>query len=110
MASRTTRRIGVALAVASLCIAMAAPAVLAAKPVAGCSNGFELGPMSLEDSLGLKMELGFPPDAVPFYEALFADFDKNGNGLLCLKDLPDTPGIAPWVFQLADDVAAAGSS
>lgn len=110
MASRRTLRIGLALAVGSLCVAMAVPAVSASKPVAGCSNGFDLGPMSLDESLAIKTSLGFPSDATPFYEALFDTFDKNDNGLLCLKDLPDTPGIAPSVFQLADDVAAARSS
>lgn len=107
MAPLSTRRIVAGLTAASLAAVIATPQVLALKPVAGCPTGFELGPMTLEASLVIKYELGFPPEAEPFYAQLFEDTDKNHNGLLCLKDLPDTPGIAASVFQLADDVSSA---
>jgi hypothetical protein len=33
--------------------------------------------------------------------------DRDANGWVCLKDLPDTPGIPAFIFQFVDDRAAA---
>ena len=33
--------------------------------------------------------------------------DRDANGWVCLKDLPDTPGIPTFIFQFVDDRAAA---
>jgi len=33
--------------------------------------------------------------------------DRDANGWVCLKDLPDTPGIPAFIFQFIDDRAAA---
>jgi hypothetical protein len=105
-----SRSLSAALSVALILGAIASGPV-AARPLGTCPAGFELGAMTLEDSIELKNGYGFdtaPPEALAFYTALFASTDKNGNGLACLKDLPDTPGIAPFVFQLADDVSSSG--
>ncbi len=107
MRRTTMRRAAAIQAGAVLALGAVAGAAMAAKPVAECPTAFELGAMTLEASIALKDTYGFPAEAVPFYAGLFASVDKNGNGLVCLKGLPDTPGIAPWVFQLADDVSNA---
>ncbi len=31
--------------------------------------------------------------------------DKNGDRNICLKDMPDTPGSPPWVFNAVDNNA-----
>lgn len=33
--------------------------------------------------------------------------DRDANGRVCLKDLPDTPGIPAFIFQFVDDRARA---
>ncbi|HEU0237114.1 MAG TPA: hypothetical protein VFR14_11805 [Candidatus Limnocylindrales bacterium] len=33
--------------------------------------------------------------------------DRDANGWVCLKDLPDTPGIPAFIFQFVDDRARA---
>jgi len=33
--------------------------------------------------------------------------DRDANGWVCLKDLPNTPGIPAFIFQFVDDRAAA---
>ncbi len=37
----------------------------------------------------------------------FEQLDKNGNGLVCMKDLPNTPGSPGYLFQPTDDNASA---
>lgn len=37
--------------------------------------------------------------------AEWLSIDKNGDSNLCLKDLPNTPGTPPWVFNADDNNA-----
>jgi hypothetical protein len=96
-----------ACATAALVLAISAAPVIAVKPVGRCPNGIQIGPLDLDAAIEYKRQFGFPDEGFAFFEGLFASFDKNGNGLVCLKDLPDTPGIPPFVTQLADDVSRA---
>jgi hypothetical protein len=40
-------------------------------------------------------------------DGIIATWDKNGNGFVCWKDMQDTPGIPPWVFNGIDDSSRA---
>jgi hypothetical protein len=107
------RRVATSLVTASIIassmLAMVAGPVVAKKPIGSCPNGFAPDALDLDAVLAYKLALGFPPESVAPFTAFFGSVDKNGNGLVCLKDLPDTPGIAPWVTQLTDDVSNAST-
>lgn len=34
---------------------------------------------------------------------VLADWDKNGNGYVCIADLPNTPGLPGYIFNATDD-------
>jgi len=92
---------------ASLAMVVFAAPIVSAKPIGSCANGYEATPVTLDDAVARKVELGFPEAFIPFFAESFAQIDKNVDGLACIKDLPDTPGIPAWVFQLSDDVSSA---
>ncbi len=82
----------------------AAP-VSAAKPARGCPNdGFT---SSTKDAFrDVSRALGVPEELLgePL-DLWWADSDKNGNTRLCIKDLPETPGLPVFVFNIVDDVS-----
>jgi hypothetical protein len=102
---------------------------MAAKPVRGCppaASGFE--PVDAEQ-LWDRTVAGFTAEGLTLEEAAamfgfesveamqeaftagaFGKFDGNANGVICLKDLPHTPGIPAYVFNGADDTANAPGS
>ena len=106
---RSGRRLAAVSVIAALLATVAATPVLARPPVGTCPAGFGIGPMTLEAAIEYKVgTAGMPEAAVPFFTAYFASVDKNGNGEICMRELPDTPGIPAWVSQLKDDNAASG--
>ena len=96
-----SRRLVAATTTAALLAASIATPVLAKPPVGGCPTGFPIGPWTVEQALETK-----PPEAEAYFRVYFAKVDKNGNGYVCMRDLPDTPGIPAFATQLADDNAA----
>jgi hypothetical protein len=92
------------LLLASLFVIAAVPAS-AAKPARGCGNeGFvhssKAAFRDLSRGLGVpEVLLGAPLDA------WWGETDKNGNDHLCVKDLPNTPGLPVIVFNIVDDTA-----
>jgi hypothetical protein len=92
------------LAAGLLSIALAAP-VTAAKPVRGCGAA-EL--MTIEAFRARSLEAGVPPDVLgaEWEAGLRSGFDKNGDGSLCVKDLPDTNGhLGTWIFNVVDNTS-----
>ena len=88
-----------------LLITFAQP-VAAAKPVGGCPNPkFEL--MTYTQFRNLSLPVGVPAELLgPEHAAAWDDFDKNNDGRLCVKDLPDTPGtFFRWIFNVIDNTA-----
>ena len=79
------------------------------RPTAGCPRGFIDGPdaggaFDFGSALEYKGEL--PPLALAYFTVYLATTDRNGDGLVCMKDLPDTPGLPSFITQLMDNVAS----
>jgi hypothetical protein len=101
---RASRPLLAATATAMLMLASVAGPAFADRPIAGCPPGFIDDAFTLEEALAYKV--GLPTGSVEYFTGYFASTDKNGDGLVCMKDLPDTPGIPPYVTQLMDNVAS----
>jgi hypothetical protein len=86
-------------------LAASAVPVSAAKPVRGCPNeGFVV--FTMEQFRELSRQLGVPEDLLATLPGWWPTYDRNLNDLLCVKDLPDTPGHSDtWAFNLIDDVS-----
>ena len=93
------------LAVAALLIS-SMPA-LAVKPVGECPNP-KFTAMTYSEFRQLSIDVGVPLELLgPEHLAAFDGFDKNDDGLVCIMDLPDTPGhLGSWVFNAIDNTAA----
>ena len=93
------------LGAALLLLALAAPA--SARPTRECGND-EFDLMDMEAFRDLSIEVGVPADILftPEWEAGWASYDKNGDGNLCVKDKPDTPGhLGSWVWNVVDNTS-----
>lgn len=107
VSSRGRRTIGFGtwLALSALCLALAAP-VSAAKPVRGCAGDFAL--MSIDAFRNVSLAVGVPPELLgeDWEAGLRARFDKNTDSMICVKDLPDTPGtLDGWIFNVVDNTS-----
>lgn len=101
------RSIPAMLAVMALLLTFAAPAA-AAKPVGGCPNGgFEL--MTYQQFRTLSLSVGVPESLLGAeHEAAVGAIDKNDDGMICVRDQPDTPGtLGGWIFNVIDNTARA---
>ncbi len=81
--------------------ATAAPAA-AAHPQGRCGGGFGL--MTIGDTLPLVSEGS--PLSVAELEAILQGLDKNDDDLVCVKDLPDTPGSPSYIRNVVDNTAS----
>jgi hypothetical protein len=103
------RTVVVLIAVVALLAAAAGP-VAAAKPIRGCPNP-SFDQLSMEEFRALSQAVGVPDELLftPEWEAGWGEFDKNGDGDLCVQDLPDTPGTADgWIFNVIDNTSNRG--
>ena len=99
------RRLTVVLAVGLMALATAMP-VAAVKPIRGCPNeGFVL--MDYTTFRNLSILVGVPPELLgPDHFAFWNDIDRNDDGFMCIKDLPDTPGtLDGWIFNAVDNTS-----
>ncbi len=99
------RRLTAILGLLSLMLAAAAPAW--ASPARACPNDqFTL--MTFAEFRALSIGVGVPEEFLgAAWVAKMTTFDKNGDGLVCIMDLPDTPGhLGAWVFNVVDNAAA----
>jgi hypothetical protein len=94
------RSITVLILTAIALIAATAPAD-AGRPRGRCGAGFEL--MTIEDTLPLVSEGS--PNPVDVLLAALQAIDKNEDDLVCVKDLPDTPGSPSYVRNVVDNTA-----
>ena len=105
---------------------LAAPA-MASKPTEGCpaavsgwvrvdGEGWSAGTVAgiLEEGLTVEGEaerFGFGDDLGSFKAFVIAgalSLDRNANGFICMKDVPNTPGHPGFIFGAVDDMASAG--
>ena len=100
------RRIFVLGLAVSALIALTAVPALGAKPVGGCPNA-QFTAMTYPEFRQLSVDVGVPEEFLGAeHEAFWRKFDKNADGVLCVMDLPDTPGTAfGWVFNVIDNPA-----
>jgi ABC-type sugar transport system substrate-binding protein len=92
------------VAVALLSIALAAP-VSAAKPARGCGAA-DL--KTIEQFRMLSLSVGVPPEILgaDWETSLRTGVDKNGDGSICVKDVPDTKGhLGTWIFNVVDNTS-----
>ncbi len=93
------------LIVAVLCLTtLASTTGLAAadKPNGRCGFGFEL--LTIQDTLALVSD-GSPNSPEVLLGALEGR-DTNDDDLVCVKDLPDTPGSPSYVRNVVDNTAS----
>jgi hypothetical protein len=86
---------------ATLVISSAVPPAQADRPQARCGFGFEL--MTIGQTLVLVSDGSPNPKDVLL--AHLQGLDKNGDNLVCVKDLPDTPGSPSFVRNVVDNTA-----
>ena len=99
------RAIVVAVISGALVAAMAGP-VVAAKPSRSCPNE-KFTRMDYPTFRALSVSVGVP-EALLGAEHLagWQNIDRSGDGLLCVMDLPDTPGTeGGWIFNVVDNTA-----
>ena len=119
----SARRVVVPLGLGLSLLAGSASAVLADKPTRGCSDDFQL--MSLLDFRALLNSADYyaslPPEGQALAPALLesinsdawlsagTQFDKNGDGQLCLKQDTITRGhLWGWVWNAIDNTKNSG--
>ena len=106
---RNAGSLGSGMLLASLVLAALVAPVAAKVPDGTCAQGFMDTQFSIDAALKYKADLlgqPIPEAAEAYFRGLFETTDRNANGLVCMKDLPDTPGIPSFVNQLADDVTS----
>ena len=100
--SRRSRSVALAVVgLATLVVSSAVPPAQADKPQALCGFGFEL--MTIQRTLELVSD-GSPTPIGDLLAAL-QRLDKNDDDLVCVKDLPDTPGSPSFVRNVVDNTA-----
>ena len=107
------RRFSLAFIAAALMAMVAVPAG-AAKPDAGCgSAASQWEVVTLQDWLDATEDAGMDipeADEPAFLAGLAAAWDKNDDGLVCMKPFQptQTPAFDPWFFNAKDNTSAAG--
>lgn len=99
------RRVLTIVVVAGLGFASAVAPAAAARPQAGCGSGF--ASMTIQQTLVLVSEGS--PNSDDVLLAALEKYDKNDDDLVCVKDLPDTPGSPSYVRNVVDNTAQASS-
>lgn len=124
------RRITLVAAVAALLLIALPSAASAGKPSNGCPNAAS-GWMRVNGTEWLRITLeGFAEEGIDTPDELdefsreigfvdwqdfaawiigdqWAIFNRNGNDFVCIKDLPNTPGIPGYIVNGVDDQSSA---
>lgn len=70
---------------------------------AGTVAGIEDGGLSLEEVAEVLGYASVAEMEAGIKESIISTFDKNGNGIICMGDLPNTPGNPAYLFRVIDD-------
>jgi hypothetical protein len=98
----TMRRLLLVVVMCMAALVSATGLAAADKPNGHCGFGFEL--MTIQETLSLVSE-GSPNSPEVLLGAL-EGYDKNDDDLVCVKDLPDTPGSPSYVRNVVDNTAS----
>ena len=60
--------------------------------------------MTVQDTLSARLR-GLTALSVDELDAILQGLDKDDDDLLCVKDLPDTPGSPSYVRNIVDNTA-----
>lgn len=92
----------VGIFLAGVSVLAAVPSASAAQPVGVCPPPFET--LTIEQAIVRGIELGAPltPEEI---EAILTPLDTNRDEILCVLDVPDTPGLPPYFANLIDNMA-----
>lgn len=93
------------LVLSAIVLLSAATQAGAGHPLGRCGRGFVL--MTIEDTLPLVSEGS--PNPVDVLLTSLQGIDKNDDDLVCVKDLPDTPGSPSYVRNVVDNTAQTSS-
>jgi len=97
----------IAATACTVLMAAAAPVASSSPPEqVGCPPGYGLGALTFEETLELPRFQAALEAGVFTEEGLatgFADFDANGNGILCFKDVSGLEHVSPYVYLIIDD-------
>lgn len=87
-------------------LAMTATPAFAAKPIGGCPNA-KFDAMVYSEFRQLSLDVGVPEELLgPEHAAGWDAYDKNGDGTLCVMDLPDNAGtLFGWIFNVIDNTS-----
>ena len=85
-------------------LAISTTSASAVSPNRGCPAGYEIGVLTLSQGADLMISQDVPATRDKVLARL-AEVDRNADGRLCFKDLPETPGIAKYTFQYVDNRA-----
>lgn len=107
-------RVGVILLLTVGAALLAAPSAVAGGQAGyGCPQGFDLGGLTLDQSLSLpRIQAGL---AAGVYDeatlaSIFTGVDKNGDGVVCFKDVGTLNGGAgpnwTYAYNIVDDNAS----
>jgi hypothetical protein len=96
------RRLFATVAVSVIALGASAAPATAAHPVGMCGRGFVL--MTIDDTLPLVSDGS--PLSVAELEVILQGLDKNDDDLVCVKDLPDTPGSPSYIRNVVDNTAS----
>ena len=109
------RKLLATLAVGACGLLATASGSAAAPPNAGCSPPFtatsSARPSSTDAAPAFAAAVariqaeGFTGDLTPFL-AFLEQTDLNDDEVVCVKDIPDTPGNLPWQHIYVDNVTA----
>jgi hypothetical protein len=78
----------------------------AAQPSGNCPPPFQ--PMTIAQFTELTVGLG-NPHPIEQIQAVLASLDANGDDVLCVLDLPNTPGNKVYQFDVVDNTASVPS-
>ena len=85
-----------------LSVLFTGPAAVASPEGDGCPPAFDIGRLTLDEAADLLLRQGVPASRDEVLARL-AEVDRNADRRLCFKDLPDTPGIAPYAYNYRDN-------
>jgi hypothetical protein len=112
---RTRSAVLAAIATLGACLMSAGPAAAGGSAGSGCPPGFDVGAVTLEQTLALpRVQAAFAAGVYGEADvvAAFTSVDRNSNGVVCVQDIATLSheaggALAPYMYNVSDDNASA---